>query len=182
MRRRRRVGSCEAPNAAAWRSAARQREHRRGRRVVSVARIAEEQLVAAVAGQRDRHALARDLRHEIRRHRRRIGERLVEHVREPIDDGEHLPVVARLLVVLGAEMAGDRRGVVRFVELRVLEADRERPHRRRTLLLHQRDDERRVDAARQEGAERHVGDHPLANRRGQTRFELRSLRLASSSV
>ena len=103
--------------------AARQRQRRRGLRLEPVARISEEQLVAAVARQRDGHRPSGDLRHEIRRDRGRVRERLVEHVREPIHDVEHLPLVTRLLVVVGAQVARDGRGVVRFVELGIVEPD-----------------------------------------------------------
>ena len=43
-------------------------------------------------------------------------------------------------------------------------ADRERRHRTIHQLAHQRDVHRRVDAARQQHAERHVGDHPPRDR------------------
>jgi hypothetical protein len=74
--------------------------------------------------------------------------------------------------MVGAQVAGDRRGVVRFVVLGVLEPDREGLDRLGALLLHQRHDERRVDPAGQEGPERHVGDHALAHRRGEPFLEL----------
>jgi hypothetical protein len=141
--------------------------------VEPVARISKEQLVAAVAGQRDRHRSSGDLRHQIRRHRRGVRERLVEHVGEPVDDAEHLPLVARLLVVLGVQMAGDGRGVIRLVELGIVEADRERLDRDRALLLHQRDDQGRVDAAREKASERHVGNHALPHGGRQQGVELR---------
>ena len=48
-----------------------------------IAVVAAEQLVAAVARQRDRHLLARDRADQIGRDLRGIGERLVVHLRKP---------------------------------------------------------------------------------------------------
>ena len=68
------------------------------------------------------------------------------------------------LVVLGAEMASHRLGVLRLVEARLVKPDGEGEHRPVALLLHQGDDGGRVDAARQERTERHVGHHLLSDR------------------
>ena len=46
----------------------------------------------------------------------------------------------------------------------VVEADRERANRLRGGLRHQRDDDAGVDAAREQGAERHVGREPHPHR------------------
>ena len=59
-----------------------------------------------------------------------------------------------------------------LVERRVVEPDRERLHRPARRLLHQADDDRRVDPAREERPERNVGDHLLAHRLAEGRAEL----------
>src|SRR5207247_1457114 len=54
-----------------------------GREQIGCVRVVTaEELVAALAGERDLHVARRELRDEIRRQRRRIGERLVEGVGE----------------------------------------------------------------------------------------------------
>ena len=58
---------------------------------------------------------------------------------------------------------GDGARVRALVVALVREADGERPHRLGRGLRHQRDDDRRVDPAREQRAERHVGDEPLAH-------------------
>ena len=55
-------------------------------RAVDVAVVAAEQLVAAVAAERDGDVPARQLRDEQGRQLRRIGERLVEDLGEPRDE------------------------------------------------------------------------------------------------
>ena len=52
-------------------------------------------------------------------------------------------------------------------------------HRPRALRLHQGDDRRGVDPAREEGAERHVGHHPQPDRVAQQRLQRST---ASSAV
>ena len=51
-----------------------------GEQVGRVRVVAAEELVAALAGERDLHVARRELRHEVGRQRRRVGERLVERV------------------------------------------------------------------------------------------------------
>ena len=80
-----------------------------------VTRVAGPELVAAVARQRHGDVLARRRRHVVGRHRRRVGERLVEvprELRQQIDD------VGRddLLVLLASEMLGDGARVLQLVE------------------------------------------------------------------
>ena len=53
-----------------------------GQQVGRVGVVAAEELVAALAGERDLHVLRRELRHEVGRQRRRVRERLVERVGE----------------------------------------------------------------------------------------------------
>ena len=61
------------------------------------------------------------------------------------------------LVMLGADCRGDRPRGVAFVELLLVEAERERVDRRRVGALGQGRDRAGVDAAGQEHADRHVG-------------------------
>ena len=98
--------------------------------VARVARVAAEELVAAVAGEHPRDAgFVRELRAEERRQRRRVAERLIERrgdLRDALDQ-----IVGRdvVLVMIGAEMPrGDPR-VLHFVVPGGIEADRERLHR-----------------------------------------------------
>ena len=74
--------------------------------------------------------------------------------------------------MVGAEVAGDGLGVFRLVKSLFRKADREGLHRPRRLLLHQRDDGRRIDSSGEERAEGNVGDHLLPNRAGQQLLEL----------
>ena len=67
--------------------------------------------------------------------------------------------------MLGAVPLGDGARVGALVVARVGEADRERAHRLGRGLRHRRDDDRRVDPAREQRAERHVGDEPPPHRR-----------------
>jgi len=59
-----------------------------------------------------------------------------------------------------------------FVEFAIVEADRERLDRPFAVGLHDRDDQRRIDAARKEGAQRYVGFHAHADRVVEKRVEL----------
>ena len=76
------------------------------------------------------------------------------------------------LGVIGAEMARHRPRAVRFVERFFAKADREGLHRPARRALHQCDDGRGIDAAGQERAERHVGDHLPLHRIGQEAVQL----------
>ena len=62
--------------------------------------------------------------------------------------------------MLRAVALGDGAGVGALVVAVVAEADRERPHRLDDARGHLGDDDARVDAAREQRAERHVGDEP----------------------
>ena len=140
----------------------------------AVARIAGEQFVAAVARQRHRHVRARHCATT-----RQVG------ICEGSANGSsnhfgRCGTTSRAsrardveLGVVGAEMGGDRLGVRRLVDSRVRKADRKRAHLAGRLRLHQRDHGRRIDAARQERAERHVGDHAAAHAVAQHGLELR---------
>jgi hypothetical protein len=80
-----------------------------------VARIAREQLVAAVAGERDSHMFAGHRRHEIGRDLRGIRERLVEPFGQARDDVDRFARGDVELGVVGAEMGRDRLGVLGLV-------------------------------------------------------------------
>ena len=129
----------------------------------AVALVAAEDLVAAVADERDLDVPPRRLADEQRRQRRLVAERLVEGVREPLEElraGVDLDLLVPRAVALG-----DRAGVGPLVVARVGEADGERAHRLGRGLRHRRDDDRRVDPAGEQRAERHVGDEPPPHRR-----------------
>ena len=143
----------------------------RRRQVGDVARVAGEDLVAAVAVERDGDVPARHLGKREGRNRGRVGERLAvmaHDARQQLDRAR----LDHQLRVLGAEALGDDPRKRQLVEPLVREADRERPHGRRGRLRHRRDDCRRIDAAREEGAERHVGDHAPPHRGPQPRPQL----------
>ena len=93
---------------------------------------------------------------------RGVGERLAVVADDPREDLERVGL-HDVLVMLGAEALGDQPGLRQLVVLVVGEADRERPHRLGRMLRHRRDDGRGVDAAGEERAQGHVGDHPPAH-------------------
>jgi hypothetical protein len=102
---------------------------------------------------------------------RRVGERLVVQARQERHDVHRLARCDVQLGVLRAEVPRDRLGMSRFVIAVLVEADGERLHRPAALRLHQRDHGRRVDPAREERAERHVGDHLPGDRLPEQRIE-----------
>ncbi len=136
-----------------------------------VARVAREGLVAAVAGQRDRHVTAGHLRQQVRRERRRIGERLAVGVHQL---GQQLGGVRaqHVLVVIGLVQARDLARVGHLGEVLLVEADRERLDRLRAHLAHDRDDRGRIDPARQERAQRDVRDQAHLHRLEQVVAQL----------
>ncbi len=124
-----------------------------------VSRVSGPQFVAAVAGQSHRHPLASGRRYVIGRHRRGIGKRLVEmprKLRQQVGDVgfDHA------LVRLGLEMTSHRPRMRELVEGLVRKTNRGRQHPPGSGARHRRDDEARVDAAGQKGAERHIADQP----------------------
>ena len=128
----------------------------------AVPRVAGPQLVAAVAGQRDGDELARRLRHVVGRHRRRIGERLVEVPRQLRQQRSTMSGVT--VQRDGTRSRDAARRVSRVRELVVAPRGRSRPTivtgGRGARLDHVGDDRGRVDAAGEERAERHVADQP----------------------
>ena len=73
--------------------------------------------------------------------------------------------------VIGAEVSHHRLLVFAFVELGVLERDRERAHRRVGEAADHRDDARRIEPAAQVRADRHVGAQLQAHRIDQQRAQ-----------
>ena len=138
----------------------------RDARVRQVAVVAAEQLVAAVAGEHDRDVPAGDLRDVPGRDRRRVGERLVEVLDEPIENrqrrraarrtrGDRCRSASRPARACSSSSNCGSSNPIENVFTGRDEASR-----------HQPDDDARVDAAREEGAERHVADHVRAHRIG----------------
>ena len=142
-----------------------------------VAVVAAEHLVAAVAGEGHRHFAARHLREVHRGDGRAVGERLVV-VPDQLGQNRQGVRLDDLLVVPRAEEGGRLAGVGRLVELLDGKADRERVDRLGRQLLHQARDDRRIDAAGEKRAQRHVAPHPqphgLGQRRRAARFCQRS--------
>ena len=81
-----------------------------------ITNVAAERFVAAVAGQRDRDMLARQLRHQMGRQLRGIRERLVIHGRQRRHEIERILGRQHQLGVVGAEMLRDRARIVGLVE------------------------------------------------------------------
>ena len=75
--------------------------------------VAGEQLVAAFAGEHDLDVLARQRRHEVQRHARRVRDRLVFVPDEPRQRPEEVVVVDDDFVAVGADGARDLRARTR---------------------------------------------------------------------
>ena len=138
---------------------------------LAVAVIAGEQFVAPVARQRHRHVPPRHLRDEEGRDLRYIGERLVVNLRQPRHHRLRLRRRDIELGMLSAKMGRHRLRLRCLVIGRLVKADGEALHRRGALRLHQRRHQRRIDAPRQEHAERHVGHHPPRDGVAEQRLE-----------
>ena len=137
-----------------------------GEQVGDVGVVAAEELVAALAGERDLDVLGGELRDEVRRERRRVGERLVERVGQRRQEQRRVRP-QRQLAMDRAVALGDGARTGQLVERRLFEADRERAHGLRRLLGGERGERARVDAAREEHADGHVGDQVRAHRVAQ---------------
>ena len=144
--------------------------------VQPVATVAAEALVAAVAGQRHRHVPARELADPVGRQRRTVGVRLVVEAGQRVDQVE-VVALDPIDEVPRPVALGDLLRVPGLVERRVGERDRARVDRLRRQAGHRRHDRARVDAAGQEGAERHLRDHaqPDALADAREQFRLRVL-------
>ena len=128
----------------------------------AVAVVAAEEFVAGIAGQGHRDVPARLAGDHPGRQARTIGERLVELLGQSGQGGPGVGFDPERLV-LGPQGSRDEFGVPRLVELGVAKADREGPDGLSRRSLHQGDDDRRVDPAREERPERDVGHHLLAD-------------------
>src|SRR5690242_1516217 len=93
------------------------------------------------------------------RYLRWIGKGLVEVITEPGNNVQQITIVDIELAMIGAEVSCDRLGMNRFVEVGVLESNRESAHRVRAVGLHQCGNERRINAAGKKRANRNVGKH-----------------------
>ncbi len=142
-----------------------------GEEVGRVRVVAAEELVAALSGERDLHVLGRKLRDEVGREGRRVGEGLVEGLGEGGEQERRVGLEHELPVLSAVALRHEPR-VGELVEAPLLEADRERAQRLRRLLGRERREHRGVDAAREEHADRHVGDEVRADRVAQARPQL----------
>ena len=98
---------------------------------------------------------------------RRIGKGFVVHVRQARDDIERVLCTDVKFKVVSAEVACHCCRMRGFIVSILGETDGEGFHRPRALRLHQGDDGRRVDAAGQKGAQRHIGNHLSGDRRAK---------------
>src|SRR5215475_10733926 len=92
---------------------------------VEIARVAAEELVAAVPGKRHCDMAPRHLGDEKGRDLRAVGERLVVYRREIGDHAQCMLGRDVEFRVVGAEMAGYLGGMRRLVETALAETDRE---------------------------------------------------------
>ena len=127
-----------------------------------VAPVAAEKLVAAHAGEDHLHVAARELRHQIGGDEGRVGQRLVQVPHQPRQQAHDIGLDDDL-VVLGAEqprhLARVGQLVVQLLCGATLEADGIGLDRPRRMARHRRHHRARVDAAGQEGTDRHIGHH-----------------------
>ena len=135
--------------------------------------IAREQLVATFAGEHHGHRLAREPRHHVRRDRGGLAHRLVLVPDEARQLAQQVRGAHRELAVLGAAV---RRDAARERQLAVgpgcVEADRERLDGAGAHAAHERHDEARIDAAREQRAERHLAHETHAYRLGEAGLQL----------
>ena len=131
---------CASRTAAArraGRAASGERPDALGEQVGDVGVVAAEELVAALARERDLDVLGGELRDEVGRERRRVGERLVERCGERRQQQRRVRPQHELAMDGPVALRdGPRAG--ELVERRFLEADRERAHRLRRLLGRER--------------------------------------------
>ena len=133
----------------------------------AITRIAGKQFVAAVARQGHGHMPSREVRDQRRRYLRGVGEGLVIDRRQP---GYQLLGITGgdiELGVISAQVAGNFQCKRCFIEPGLVEANGERANPPAALRLHECHHGAGIDAAREEGAQRHVGGHLQAHRFGQ---------------
>ena len=127
-----------------------------------VTSIAEEQLIASVAGQCHGNVGSREPAHQRAWHSGSIRERFIEHRRQVQYFRNDFAIADVQLGMEGAEMSRDPPGPWGLVELRGAEADRVTAHRSGPLrLLHQRGHTRRIRTTGEEHSNRHVPDHAI---------------------
>ena len=127
--------------------------------------VAAEQLVGALAGQRDGDVLRRQLGERDEAQGGEVRDRLVEMPDQAVERDRLLGERKLELVVVCAERVGDEAGVGELVaRARLLEPDGEGLHGPVHLLRHQRDDQARVEPAAEHRAERHVAHQPHPHR------------------
>ncbi len=133
-----------------------------GERRHAVLAVAAEELVGALTRERDRDLAARELAEGQEAQRGEVGERLVEVPHEARELGRVAAHRHLELVVVGAVPRGH---AARVAELGVLarEAHREGLDGLAHVPPHERDDQARVEAAAQHGAERHVAHEAHAH-------------------
>ena len=148
-----------------------ERRHPVGEEVGGVRVVAAEELVSALARERDLHVLGRELRHEVRRQCRRVGERLVEGLGERRQQLDRIGANEQLVMVRRVPL-GDAPRVRPLVEAALFEADRERVHRFGRLLRREGGEHSRVDASGEEDTDRDVGEEVRAHRVAQAGAEL----------
>ncbi|MNT69237.1 hypothetical protein D3C72_2075440 [compost metagenome] len=117
--------------------------------------MAEEQLVAAVAGQCHRLARAEQLAGQQGGQLRGIGERLAPDLRQALQQIQTLPAVHPVQVVMHTQVACDLRGPFALVVTGIVETHRPCFDRQRRLRLHHRHHQRRIGATGQERAAGH---------------------------
>ena len=126
--------------------------------------VSREQLIAPVTREGDGDLGPGELTHQQHGYLRDVGKGLIPDVRDPGDDPDGVTVAHPQLGVIGAEVGGDGRRLGRFIEGLVGEPGSEGLHRPIGMLLHESDDQARVHPPGQEGADRHVGQHPIGHR------------------
>jgi hypothetical protein len=129
-----------------------------------VLRVSAEELVGALAGERHRHVSRGELGECGEAERGEVRERLVELPNEGLEVDRALGHGQLELVVVGSHRGCDEPGVRELVLVAVFrEADGEGFDGLAHVPRHQRDDEARVDAAAQHGAERDVAHEAAAH-------------------
>ena len=175
-----RVDAAEQPEQRLADAGRQRAAHALFHQVHAVAAVAAEGLVAAVARQRHRDVLARQLADAVGRDRRAVGIGLVVQPGQGVDEVE-VVALHGLDEVVGAGSGRPpsartrdslKAGSSKAIE-QVFTGVSDRPG-------HRRDDGAAVDAAGQEGAQRHLGDHAQPHRFASAARAAR--RMASSAL
>ena len=134
-----------------------------GEPVAHVIGVAPEELVSALAGKRHLDVLPGELGDEERRNRRGVRERLVVRFGQRREKLCYGRVKNELVVVRRVALRDEPRSVA-FIEMRLVESDREGAHAGRALLRGEGGQQARVDPAREQDSHRHVCDEMGADR------------------